>query len=129
MDPRQLGNFGERIACYYLKEKGYKILDRNYSKDRPLPSKGEIDIVAKRDETLSFIEVKTALFSQSADFLPEDKVNLKKQKKLIKLAQAWLLERKINLESKWEIDVISIKLNPKTKKAKVRHFKNVISQR
>lgn len=45
---------GENAACSYLSKKGYKILERNFRK-----SYGEIDIIAKKDNILIFIEVKT----------------------------------------------------------------------
>ena len=128
MDTKRLGNFGEKVACCYLESKGYKILDRNYSRKWIQgPQKGEIDIVAKKDKIISFIEVKTITSAQGGGYLPEDKVNFQKQKQLIKIAQDWLSGKKISLESKWQIDVISIKVDFNTKKAKIRHFKNAIS--
>ena len=130
MDPKQLGYFGEKIACYYLKNKGYKILDRNYSRKwLSGPQKGEIDIVAQKDNTISFIEVKTIAPAPGAEaILPEDKVNFQKQNQIKKIAQDWLVEKKIPLESKWQIDVISIKVYLDEKIAKIRHLKNVITE-
>lgn len=136
MDSKKLGQFGENITCDYLKKKGYKILDRNYIKVWDDKLKGEIDIIAKprrnafgilrgrKDETIHFIEVKTVV-TGNEDFLPEDKVNYKKQKKLIKLAQTWLLEKKIPLDSPWQIDVVGVLIDKDSKKAKIRHFENV----
>ncbi len=125
MDSKKLGSFGENIACYYLGRKGYKILDRNYSRKWIQgPQKGEIDIVAEKDKVISFVEVKTSAFS--GGFLPEDRVDFQKQKQLIKIAQDWFSEKKIPLESKWQIDVISVKVDLNTKKAKIRHLKNAI---
>ncbi len=60
------------------------------------------------------------------DFLPEDRFNFKKQKQLIKLSQIWLLEHRIPLDSKWQIDVIGISIDINSKKAKIRHFKNAV---
>ncbi|XOB42013.1 MAG: YraN family protein [Candidatus Nealsonbacteria bacterium] len=130
MNPKQLGNFGENIACYYLKNKGYKILDKNYSRKWIQgPQKGEIDIVAKKDDVIYFIEVKTLTESdreQPSVISPEEKVNFQKQKQLIKITQDWLSEKKIPLESKWQIDVVAIKIDLKSKKAKIRHIQNAI---
>ncbi len=130
MDPKKIGNFGERIACYYLKNKGYKILDKNYSRKWVGgPQKGEIDVVAKKDDIISFVEVKTITSAPpgGAEVIsPEDKVNFQKQRQLIKITQDWLSEKKISLESKWQIDVISIKVNLNAKKAKIRHLKNAV---
>lgn len=136
MDKKELGQFGENIACEYLKRNGYKILAQNYIKIWDDKTKGEIDIVAKprrnafgilrgkKDDTIHFIEVKTII--EGSGFLPEDKVDYKKQRKLIKLSQNWLSEKRIPLESLWQIDVIGVLVNAVTEKAKIRHFKNVV---
>ncbi len=135
MDTKRLGDFGEKVACYYLESKGYKILDRNYSRKWIQgPQKGEIDIVAEKDKIISFVEVKTLqqiqgkqiTSAQGGGYFPEDKVNFQKQKQLIKIAQDWLSEKKIPLESKWQIDIISIKANLSSEKAKIRHLKNAV---
>ena len=129
MTPKQLGIFGEKIALDYLKNKGYKILDRNYFKKWKEPAKGEIDIVAKKGDTINFIEVKTLIKNNrdpSSAILPEEKVNFGKQRKLIKTAESWLQDQKIPLDTKWQVDVISIKINSIKKRAKIRHFQNAI---
>jgi putative endonuclease len=137
MNQKETGNLGEKIAEKFLKKKGYQILDKNYSnKFISGPQTGEIDIVAQKGDTISFIEVKT-LISKSAKnsrswifyqngFSPEEKVNYQKQRKIIKTAEKWLIEKKIPLNSKWQIDVVSIKIDLNTKKAKIRHFKNIV---
>ena len=51
----ELGKSGEDMACRYLVDKGYRIIERNFRKPW-----GELDIIAKsRDKTLVFVEVKT----------------------------------------------------------------------
>ncbi|MCD6528486.1 YraN family protein [bacterium] len=123
---KKIGVLGEKIATGYLQNKGYKILDRNYYfKTSGSFQKGEIDIVAKKDDVISFIEVKT-LQDSPVLISPEEKVNFIKQRKLKRAAESWLIKRKIPLESKWQIDVIAIKL--KGKEVKIDHFKNVISE-
>jgi len=131
MTSKQLGNLGEKIAEDYLRKKGYQILNRNYSpKWVSGPQRGEIDIVARKENIISFIEVKTLASKDSpgasSSFQPEEKVNFPKQRKLVKIAENWLMEKKIPLDSKWQIDVISIQINLNTKKAKIRHFKNAV---
>ena len=55
MNQRQaFGKAGEDLAVRYLKKKGYKVLERNYT--CPV---GEIDIVARDKKTIVFVEVKT----------------------------------------------------------------------
>jgi len=125
MDTKKLGIFGERIACYYLEKKGYKILDKNYVKELSAVSKGEIDIVARKEDIITFVEVKT-LSNKDSVFNPEDRVDFQKQKQLVKLAQIWLSGKKMPLDSKWQIDVVSIRVDFNSKKAKIRHFKNAV---
>ncbi len=129
MNSKQLGNLGEKIAGNYLKNKGYKILDKNYFFRIPEnPQKGEIDIVAKKSDMISFIEVKTLTQNGrglSSAISPEEKVNFSKQRKLVKTAESWLVKKKIPLNSKWQIDVIAIEINL-DKKAKISYFENAI---
>ena len=128
MDSKKLGILGEKIAQNYLEKKGYQILDKNYSsKFISGPKRGEIDIVAKKSDIISFVEVKTLEDSGEpfSAISPEEKFTLAKKRKIIKMAESWLIENKIPLDSKWQIDVISIKTNSEDKKAKILHFENV----
>lgn len=126
MDSKNLGNFGERIAERFLKKKGYEILDKNYyAKFVSGPQRGEIDIVAKRENIISFVEVKTLRLQDS--FLPEDKVDFQKQRKLVKTAESWLMKNRVPLDSQWQVDVVAIRVDQAAKKAKIKHFKNVAS--
>ena len=130
MDSKEIGIFGERIAEKYLKDKGYEILDKNYSfRISGNPQKGEIDMVAKKSDIISFIEVKTLTEAHGEQFSaisPEEKVDFWKQRKLVKTAESWLMKKKIPLNSKWQIDVIGIKIVP-NKKVEISHFENAIS--
>lgn len=53
---QEIGKWGENLACKYLEESNYKIIERNF-----LCRQGEIDIIAKdvRNNELVFVEVKT----------------------------------------------------------------------
>ena len=126
MDSKKLGELGEKVAKNFLQKKGYEILDKNYStKFISGPQRGEIDIIAKNGETISFVEVKTLTTQDS--FLPEDKVGLQKQRKIVKTAESWLSANKIQLDTPWQIDIISISIDLPRKKAKIRHFQNAVS--
>jgi len=126
MTTREIGNFGERVAVKYLKDKGYQILDKNYSFRIPgNPQKGEIDIVAKKFDTISFVEVKTLSGGGHPSAIsPEEKINFGKRKKIIKTAESWLMAKKIPLNTQWQIDVISVMIDKG--KAKIWHFENAI---
>ena len=129
MDSKKLGILGEKIAQNYLEEKSYQILDKNYSsKFISGPQRGEIDIVVKKSDIISFVEVKALAEDSGEPFSaisPEEKFTLAKKRKIVRMAESWLIEKKIPLDSKWQIDVISIKINSEDKKAKILHFQNV----
>ncbi len=130
MDTRELGDLGERLACEYLVKKGYKILCKNYR-----ISFGEIDIIAKKrwrlfknDKTIHFVEVKTIMGNHDS-FFPEERVDYKKQRKLRNLAQIWLEKNKFKQNYPYQIDVIGILVNEKSKNAKLHYFGNVVEDK
>ena len=120
---RKLGDLGEKIAEKYLREKNYQILKKNYQKRW-----GEIDIIAKENQEIVFIEVKTRTKNKS-DFYgqPQDSVNFFKQQKLIKTAKTYLFENDYSSQTNWRIDVIAIKLNEQNRKADLEHIKNAVT--
>jgi putative endonuclease len=77
-----LGERGENVAARYLRNKGYKIIIRNFRCEL-----GEIDIIARDGKTLVFVEVKTRAYD---DPTPEEQVNLAKQQKLTAVAKLYL---------------------------------------
>ena len=120
---RKLGDLGEKIAEKYLREKNYQILKKNYQKRW-----GEIDIIAKENQEIVFIEVKTRTKNKS-DFYgqPQDSVNFFKQQKLIKTAKTYLFENDYSSQTNWRIDVIAIKLNEQNGKADLEHIRNAVT--
>lgn len=103
-DHNDLGAKGEALAFSYLQKKGYKILSKNYRFKR-----NEIDIVAEFDNTLIIVEVKT----RASRFLagPEETVTKSKQKTIIKVANEYIHEHEVDLDTRF--DIISIILNEK----------------
>ena len=78
-----LGLRGEALAAKELKKRGYQILERRWR-----CRLGEIDIVAQDGDTVVIVEVKTR--ARNDHFSPVDAVDTKKQRKLIRLAQAYV---------------------------------------
>jgi putative endonuclease len=112
---RLLGIKGENLACDYLKEKGYEIVERNYRYSR-----GEIDIIAKDEDILVFVEVKTR---NNLEFgPPELAVTKGKQTQIRKIASAYLYEKEIE-DTICRIDVIAI-LFKDEKNPKINHIEN-----
>ena len=98
----ELGKKGEELAVEYLRENGYKILDRNWTFQ-----KAEIDIIAEKDNILAIIEVKTR---SSTDFgLPQDFVKPKKIQLLVKAVNAYINDREIDFEVRF--DIIAVQRN------------------
>ncbi len=134
METKQLGILGEDTAVKYLKEHGYKILDRNFR----YKGYGELDIVAKKSEDLAFIEVKTRFKSNTdSNYAPEDNITYFKQKQLIKLAKIYLAKNKIPIDTSWQIDIIAIEIPQESafdrrrrsafdQRIKIRHIEQAI---
>ncbi|NIR51791.1 YraN family protein [candidate division KSB1 bacterium] len=100
-DNKTLGDLGEAMAAQYLQEQNYKIVERNYRWAR-----GEIDIVAQKDDTLIFVEVKTA--RQNAFGPPEAWVNKRKQSQLGQVAMRYLQENEIqNMDCRFDVVALS----------------------
>jgi len=121
-EKRKFGDVGEKVACYFLKNKGYSILETNYQKRT-----GEIDIIAKLNDILHFVEVKTRTdFSNDKFGAPQESVNYHKQKRLIKTALFYLLEKEHSDDTDWQIDIIAITIDKNKKTAKINHIKNAV---
>lgn len=126
----KIGEVGEGIAVKYLEKHGYKILDRNYRKKW-----GELDIITEKDGIIHFVEVKTKNvktrvfteneFSRENSFLPEERVNFNKRRRLLRAIQTYLMDHKIPDDTDWQFDIAVICLNFDTKKATVRFMDNV----
>ena len=127
MSIKEIGNLGEKIAQKYLKDKGYRILDRSFHFRIPgTDQEAEIDIIAKKNDVLSFIEVKILQNTEWSRIIsPEEKVDFFKRKKIVKVAECWLIKNKMPLDSKWELRVLSIRLDDINGKAKIRYSKNL----
>ncbi len=98
-----VGRAGERAACRYLKQKGYRILARNYSRSFGKII-GEIDIVAQKGDIVSFVEVKTR--KTEAFGLPCEAVTKEKQRKIIRTAYNYIEE--YHLDSSYSFDIIEV---------------------
>ena len=95
---QKIGELGEEVACKYLIKQGYSVLERNYTKKW-----GEIDIIAQKDETLFFVEVKSksvsdlGIVDQSNETTgrPEDNMHPWKLRRLSRTIQTYLIHKRI----------------------------------
>lgn len=121
---KEIGDFGEKIATWFLEKKGYKILDQNY-----YSRFGELDIVAydyssknPTTQQLVFVEVKTRTSDKFGQ--PQEAVGRAKKGKIIRTIYKFFEATKIRHQN-WRIDIIAIKLKEKNQKALIKHFKNI----
>lgn len=114
----QKGKEGEKKAEDYLKEQGYGILYRNWRTRR-----GEIDIIAEKDGTLVFAEVKTLPASTLETV--ERVLGGIKQKKIIETAKCFLLENRqySNSYIRFDVLIVDVPFYPP-----VYHIKNAFSE-
>lgn len=101
----EIGIIGEHMARQHLREKGRRILYRNFRGS----SRGEVDIVARHRDVLTFVEVKTR--TSSAFGRPADAVNADKRRLIQAGAMAWM--RKLNNPRiKFRFDIQEVLLIP-----------------
>jgi len=124
-EKQKLGELGELITCRYLLNKGFSIIERNYTKKW-----GEIDIVAIKDGVIRFFEVKSvtrenfALFGTKNDeHRPEDQMHPWKQKRLIRTICTYIAENEVG---EWQFDVACVYVNQNKRIARVNIIENVI---
>lgn len=100
MKSHQLGKDGEAFALEFLGGHGYKILATNYR-----TSFGEIDVVAEDKGVTCFIEVKTRADDGFDAF---EAVDRRKQAKMIRVAQAYLVEKFKTVDVAARFDVLAV---------------------
>lgn len=132
----EIGKIGEDLACNYLINKSYKILQRNYRQKW-----GELDIIARSpDNILVFAEVKAIrqfgnqasnthcrIIRQSHDKLkPEDNLTLAKLKKIIRTASLFAGKHPELIDEKrgWRIDLIAITIFD-DENSSIEHYENI----
>src|SRR3989344_4868326 len=103
MQTRRVGISGEEFASKLLESEGYKIIERNFS-----CKLGEIDIIATKDSSLVFVEVKTRRSNKYGK--PEEAVTLRKIQKIERCGEFYMKFHS-NLPKKLRIDVVSIEIN------------------
>ena len=116
MNKRKFGIIGEKIAENFLKQNGYIVLKNNF-----YTKKGEIDLIAKKNNCIIFIEVKTR--SNYKYGTPAMAVNDIKKQHIKSAANIFLY---INKFDKYEIrfDVIEVLIN--NGKCYINHIKNAM---
>ena len=113
---QKVGKWGEETAVIYLTQRGYEILNRNARTPY-----GEIDIVAKHEDVIIFVEVKT--LTSSKNFFPEQNVTARKREHMLACADCYAAENNID---HWQIDVIAVE-GKQGVEPKITHFENAVT--
>ena len=108
------GMRGENLAQEYLREKGYIILETNYR-----VSNAEVDIVAKYNKIIVFVEVKTR--RQTIYGNPEIAVNREKRNNMKRVARSYIGLHRIKGEVRF--DIVSIIID-KNSEVEITHFED-----
>jgi putative endonuclease len=131
----QIGKLGEDLACKYLINEGYTIIERNFRRKW-----GEIDIIAKNPANiLVFAEIKTMQSGNPAmrgkhcriaelpdSLKPEDQLTVAKYKKLKRTSELYIgfHQELIDENRGWQIDLIAIDIYADDKYS-IRHYENI----
>ena len=118
MNTKIVGNEGESRAAACLEAKGFQMLERNWRTKR-----GEVDIIAVKNDILVFVEVKT-LPNGTLDMIQRE-LNYQKRQRIIKTSKRFLLKHREYNNSYVRFDVIVIDmpgLEP------VYHIENAFSE-
>ena len=102
MNKAVTGKLGELAAGRYLRENGYEIITANYR-----CRLGEIDIIAKQNKYICFVEVKTR--SENYKYAPADAVTFSKRKKIIAAAKLYIASHNVDLQPRFDVAEVSLR--------------------
>lgn len=117
MKDMRFGEKGERVAERYLLSRGYEILERQWR-----IRQGEIDLIARKDGEIVFVEVKTRRGSEFGS--PEEAVTASKRERIRFAAWAYLAKTGLT-EQPFRIDVIAIVWSRRDSII-LRHLRNAV---
>lgn len=121
----EIGKIGEKIAQTFLVKHGFSLVTTNFS-----TKYGEIDIIAKKDNSVRFIEVKSIkvrdfFYLDKLAVRPEDNLTGEKWRKLVISAETYL---KSIGDVKWQIDLACVYINTETREGKVVLLENTLKE-
>jgi len=105
------GHRAERYAAWALRLKGYRIVEQRFK--APV---GEIDLIARKGNTIAFVEVKARATEQAA----LDSVTFKAQRRIAKTALWWIARQRDHANLSWRFDVVAV-----TPRRWPKHFQRV----
>ncbi len=115
MDSRLLGAYGEQAAARFLRNNGYDVLSANFR-----TRVGELDIVARKDGIMHFVEVKTR--TEGAMLPPSAAVGYHKRRNIEDSAAIYM--KTYNLKMKKHFDIIEVITTSNGKMVKINFIEN-----
>lgn len=142
---QKIGELGEEIACKYLINKGFTVVERNYTKKW-----GEIDIIAEKKGKLHLIEVKAVSCVTLPDvshetttpnrtssrsspykgeeeirqYRPEENLHPQKMRRLLRTVQTYMMRKDPEVE--WQVDLYCVYIQLKDRVARVKVLENLV---
>jgi len=122
---QKIGEMGENIACTFLRGRGFHILERNYTRRC-----GEVDIIARFEGVIHFIEVKSVscenlelILRDSNGYRPEDQAHFRKQQRLSRTIRTYLADHEIG---EWRFDLVCVYIDRAKRVARVKMLSDLI---
>jgi putative endonuclease len=123
---KEVGAIGEKVAAEYLKRQGFSIRDRNVARKT-----GELDLIAEKENTLHFVEVKTILTNEfpdekntTDDYDPSLNLHEAKIRKVARTGEWYVLEKEWGGD--WQIDGCLVWLRRKDGMGLVRYLPQIV---
>jgi len=114
------GREGEEIARAFLMEKGFKLIESNYSNNL-----GEIDLIMSDEDWLVFVEVKLKVGDKYGS--PEEMITKNKLRQVRRVAESFLVLESLRAKifSKYRIDAVCIVLNDDKTIRRLKYYGNL----
>lgn len=120
MNTRQKGKEAEDFVKEYLEQNGYNVINMNY-----YSRYGEIDLIAKDNEYIIFVEVKAR--KKNTMVKAQEAVTKSKQKKIIKTSLIYLMENQVDLQTRFDVVEVEF-IGERIDKGSINHIKNAFWQ-
>jgi putative endonuclease len=121
----EIGKIGEGVAKTFLMKHGFSVIQTNY-----FTHYGELDLIAKKDKNLRFVEVKSIKVRDfnNLDKLavtPQDNLTRSKWSKLVVSIETYLKHKNYPLNTKWQVDLACVYVNTATREGRVVLMENI----
>jgi putative endonuclease len=117
----RLGDWGETMAARFLARRGYEVLARKWR-----CTAGEIDIVARHDGDLVFVEVRTRRGRDPG--MAAESITNAKRARLMALADAFLAAHDLPSNTPWRIDVVAISVGLRAQEVSIEHIPYAVEE-